>query len=109
MFDSKLALTLLPWKLKILVSRKLLGHSTCGEALSFPLDGVLLGDVTPLFAGVPLVPLVPGLTAAVLGFLVVDLATLPLPAGFCVVDFRAVFVTGPGFFGGMVVFNYGFG
>ena len=91
------------------MSRKLLRHSTCCEALSFPLDGVLLGDVTPLLAGVPLVPLAPGLTAAVLGFLAVDLAALPLPVGFCVVDFGAVFVTGPGFFGGMVVFNYSFG
>ena len=91
------------------MSTKLLRHSTCGDALSFPLDVDLLGDVTPLFAEVPLVPLAPGLTAAVLGFLAVDLAALPLPAGFCVVDFGAVFVTGPGFFGGMVVFNYSFG
>ena len=62
--------------------------------------------MTPLLAGVPLDPLAPGLTAAVLGFLAVDLAALPLPAGFCVVDFGAVFVTGPGLFGGIVVFNY---
>jgi len=83
-------------------------HSTCGDALSLALDCVLLGDVTPFLAGTPLVPLAPGLAAAVLGFLATGLAAAPLPAGFGVVDFEAVFVTGPGFFGGMVVLQYGF-
>lgn len=86
---------------------QLLMHSTCGDALSFPLACVLLGDVTPFLAGVPLVPLAPDLTAALLGFLAVGLAAAPLPAGFCVVDFGADFVTGPGFFGGMVLLQYG--
>ena len=65
--------------------------------------------MTPFPAGVPLLPVAPGLAAAVLGFLALGLAAVPLPAGFCVVDFGAVFVTGPGFFGGMVVLQYGFG
>jgi len=92
------------------ILRKLLDmHSTCGDALSFALACGLLGDVTPFLAGTPLVPLAPGLTAAVPGFLAVGLAAAPLPAGFCVVDFGAVFVTGAGFFGGMVVLKYGFG
>lgn len=89
--------------------RKVTRHCTCGDALSFPLACVLLGDVLPFFAGVPLVPLAPGLTAAVLGFLAAGLATVPLPAGFCVVVFGAVFVTGAGFFGGMIGLQYGFG
>ena len=82
---------------------------TCGDALSFALACVLLGDVTPFLAGVPFVPLAPGLTAAALGFLAAGLAGVPLPACFCVVDFGAVFVTGPDFFGGMVVLQYGSG
>lgn len=65
--------------------------------------------MTPFLAGVPLLPVAPGLAAAVLGFLAPTLAAVPLPAGFCMVDFGAVFVTGPGFFGGMVVWQYGFG
>lgn len=70
--------------------------------MSLPLACALLGDVLPFLAWVPLLTVAPGLTATVLGFFAAVLAAeVPLPTGFCVVVFGA-FVTGEGFFGGIV-------
>ena len=78
---------------------------TCGvPVFSFPLACPLLGDVLPFLAGVPFVPLTPGLAAVVPGFFATGLAAA-LPASFCGVVLGAVFAAGDAFFGG-ISFKY---